>query len=60
MANEKQKLENEKFMRQMAELTAKFNREMNVLVTDDELLPGEAVAVFKPSQQDLPKTESKG
>lgn len=60
MATEKQKLENEEFVRQMAELTDKFNREMNVLVTDDELLTGEAVAVFKPSQQDLPKTESKG
>ena len=60
MATEKQKLENEEFVRQMAELTDKFNREMNVLVTDGELLTGEAVAVFKPSQQDLPKTESKG
>ena len=56
MATEKQKLKNEEFMRQMAELTDKFNLEMNVHVTDDELLPGAAVAVSKPSQQDLPKT----
>ena len=50
MANEKQKLANEEFVRQMAELTAKFNREMNVLVRNDKLAADKAVANAIPSR----------
>lgn len=50
MATEKQKLQNEEFMRQMAELTDKFNREMNVLVQNDNLAGDKAVANAIPSR----------
>jgi len=50
MANEKQKLANEEFVRQMAGLTAKFNREMNVLVRNDKLAADKAVANAIPSR----------
>ena len=50
MATEKQKLENEEFVRQMAERTAKFNREMNVLVRREKLPAGEAIATGTPSR----------
>ena len=50
MATEKQKLQNEEFMRQMAELTDKFNREMNVLVRLDKLAAEKAVANAFPSR----------
>ena len=50
MATEKQKPQNEEFMRQMAELTDKFNREMNVLVRRDKFPAGEAVATVMPNR----------
>jgi len=50
MANEKQTSQNEEFMRQMAEKTAKFNREMNVLVRRDKLSMGKATATIMPSR----------
>ena len=50
MATEKQKLENEEFVRQMTERTAKFNREMNVLVRRDKLAADKAVANAFPSR----------
>lgn len=50
MATEKQKLENEEFVRQMAERTAKFNREMNVLVQNDKFTADKAVANAIPSR----------
>ena len=50
MANEKQTSRNEDFMRQMAEKTAKFNREVNVLVRRDKLSMGKATATIMPSR----------
>ena len=50
MANQKLDPQNEEFMRQMAERTAKFNREMNVFIRRDKLLMGKATATIMPSR----------